>query len=776
MTVLQLDGVNPVTVQVETEREIKLLVEWSSPWEEFRTSIRPAFSKSPRRLAGEARTEIFPYKGMLLSLGLEILILLAIIIIPAKIASMTPYEPPKQAKYDVIYYSADELPRTEDAGGAQTGRSGKAGGREAFHHTQTIRVERGGSLREKVVDAPNLKLPVSNDAVANLLAYKPVAGPPPAEGLKSSFRGPGTLETQVVAPAPSMQQQAMRSAPSLTAPNVVAPAPSMPQQGMRATPSLSASAVVAPAPSMQQQAMRSAPSLNAPSVVAPSPAAPKRELAALQIPGSHVTQVVPPPVSAPERANNLNPKLTLPSQLVVAPAPAQVTRDLSARGPGFGSGELQKQIVPPAVQLPSGTARTGTGIFNGNSDAVVPPPVQMATGSMQQRRGPQGITGGVGVAAPTVQMGAGGMQRRGPQGLNGNANVVAPTVQIASSGMQRSGANGFGGNGLSGNTAVAAPTPSLSGVGSTTGRGQGNRGGGLGGVGDSGDVTAPPKAGGNGNGTGVVVSSKPGSQQGIPSGGGAGALAMSPKGGTEPGLGGSGGGQSIGHGNGPGSGFSGEGSGAGKDGLGRGSDPNAKGGISPYPGPGGTGTGVNGTPAMPGVSVKGGNSNIVTLPSFGGDGAQPNDPSRSSAGKDKRGSGYTIIATSHSGGAFNRYGYLKGDKVYTIYLDTMAGPAVMQMADPLSAAHPSSQDLDAPEPIRTDVPAGILHTRLVIACVMDTSGSLKNFQVLEPGNATMMAKVIAALPHWKFKPAMRSNQPVEVTAILGFNIDTNDRF
>jgi hypothetical protein len=723
VTVLQLDGA-PVTTQAGTERELKLLVEWSSPWEEFRTSIRPACTRSPRRLAGEARTEIFPYRGMLLSLGLEILILLAITIIPAKIASMTPYETPKQAKYDVIYYSADELPRMEDAGGAQTGHSGRAGGREAFHHTQTIRVERGGSLREKVVDAPNLKLPVSNDAVANLLAYKPIPGPPPAEGLKSSLRAPGAPEMRVVAPAPSLQQQVVRSAPSLTAL----------------------------------------------AVVAPSPAAPSRDLAALQIPGSHVTQVVPPPVSAPERTTmNLNPKLTLPSQLVVAPAPAQVTRDLSTRGPGFGSGELQKQVVPPAVQLPSGTARTGTGIFNGNSDAVAPPPVQMATGSIQQRRGPQGINGSTGVAAPTVQINNGGTQRR-PQGLDGNVNVVAPTVQIANGSTQR-----LGGNGLSGNANVTTPTPSLSGVGSTTGHGQGNRGGGLGGVGDSGAVAAPPKGGGSGNGTGVVVSSKPGSQQGIPSGGGAGALAMSPKGGTEPGLGGSGGGQSIGHGPGPGSGLSGEGSGAGKEGAGRGSDPNARAGISPYPGPGGTGTGVNGTPAMPGVSVKGGNSNIVTLPSFGGDGVQPNDPSRSSVGKDKRGSGYTVIATSRSGGALNRYGYLKGDKVYTIYLDTTVGPAVMQLADPLSAAHPSSQDLDAPEPIRTDLPAGILHTRLVIACVMDTAGSLKNFQVLEPGNAVMMAKVIAALPHWKFKPAMRANQPVEVTAILGFNIDTNDR-
>ena len=40
----------------------------------------------------------------------------------------------------------------------------------------------------------------------------------------------------------------------------------------------------------------------------------------------------------------------------------------------------------------------------------------------------------------------------------------------------------------------------------------------------------------------------------------------------------------------------------------------------------------------------------------------------------------------------------------------------------------------------------------------------------------MTAKIMAALPSWKFRPAMRGQQPVEVNAILGFNIDTNDRY
>ena len=45
----------------------RLLVEWSSPWEEFKTSLRPALKKSPKHLAGEAPIGMFPYRGMLLT-------------------------------------------------------------------------------------------------------------------------------------------------------------------------------------------------------------------------------------------------------------------------------------------------------------------------------------------------------------------------------------------------------------------------------------------------------------------------------------------------------------------------------------------------------------------------------------------------------------------------------------------------------------------------------------------------------------------------------------
>jgi hypothetical protein len=284
-------------------------------------------------------------------------------------------------------------------------------------------------------------------------------------------------------------------------------------------------------------------------------------------------------------------------------------------------------------------------------------------------------------------------------------------------------------------------------------------------------VAPPSNAGGNAAGSGVIISSQPGSQAGLPNSNGGGALAMSPSGTGKTGLGGSGGGGGIGTGNGPGSGLQGEGSGAGREGNGRGSDPNARGGISPYPGPGGSGNGYGGAPAVPGVSVEGGTT-TVTLPSFGAPGgdAPSSGPGHSSVNDHKR-SGVTVVATSRSGGVLPVYGYLKGDN-YSIYIETSLGTAVMQYSDPSSATHPSRETLSEPEPLRKDLPDGLRPTRLIIACTLDRSGEIKNPKVLEPGAAETTSKVLAALRSWKFRPAFRGNDPVEVTAIIGFGIDT----
>src|ERR1700737_3108067 len=323
-------------------------------------------------------------------------------------------------------------------------------------------------------------------AVANLLALKALPGPAPAEGMRSSARTTALPQT-AVPPAPQVQRDKMRALPTLSA-----------------------------------------------AAVPPSATAPQREVAMLHLPGSQVMEVVPPSVTAPEQVTDRNPRLLLPAPSVVAPPPT-LAREMAPMGPGFGPGELQKQIVPPPVQV---------------EDAA---------------------------------------QRRAMGGLGGSS-VVPPTVQVGAVSGQRFPASGMGSG-----SAVVPPPPSVSGAGSPTGQGRGNRGYGFGGPLDVGMAAAPPGSNGGGSASGVVVSSQPGSQVGIPGKGGAGSLAMSPSGGNQAGLGGSGGGGGIGRGDGPGSGFAGPGPGAGKQATGPGSDPLAHGGISPYPGRGGAGPGANAT-------------------------------------------------------------------------------------------------------------------------------------------------------------------------------------
>jgi hypothetical protein len=700
----------------------RLLVEWSSPWDEFKSALRPALARSPKALAGEAPIGIFPYRGILLSWLLECLLLIAVIVLPERFVSLEIPPPPTRPQWDVIYYSGDELPQTQDRGGAQSGKSGRAGGQQAHHRTQAIRVARGDRPSEKIVDAPHVNLPHSDSAVANLLAFKPTPGPPPSEGLRSSLIAPTLPTVAPVAPTPELNSDLKaRNANSLTPsiiPNIVPPAPEVSHASTRTSPTLGAS-VVPPAPTVAREKMRAAEPL-APTVVAPAPRDTPRDLASSRTPLTQTVEVVPPPVSAPQRDVSSAHKLSLPAPVVVAPPPSQVSRDLNSWG-ATATGDLRAKPVPPPPSA-SGGGSLGRTSGAALTPQVVPPPAS--------------IDGSQGSGAASAKSTA-----RSAGSLLGSATVVPPP-------------------------------PSLGGGKALSGSGRGNKGSGAGAQLDLGSPLAPPaNAGGNTAGNAVVMSSQPGTKVGLPNSSESGAIAMSPTGTSKSGLGGSGGGASIGKGNGPGSGLQAEGSGAGRDGVGRGSDPNARAGISPYPGQGGAGSGTTGTPAMPGVSVQGGTTTI-TLPSFGPSGgdAPSLGPGHSSVHA-QGGPSYTVKASSNSGGVFNRYGQLKGDN-YSSYIDTSLGIAVMQYADASSAAHPFSGDLIEPKPIRIDLPQGLRSTHVVFACILDRSGNLKDIKVLEPGAAETTSKILAALHSWKFRPAYRGNEPIEVNAFLGFGIDT----
>jgi hypothetical protein len=733
----------------------KLLVEWSSPWHEFTTAIGPAFRRSPAALAGEAPTGLFPVRGILVSWGAEAIVLALAIILPTKLATLRPFRPPTIAKHEVIYYHGDELPQVQDFGGAAVGRSGRAGGQQAHHRTQTIRVARGNSASDKVVDAPNIKLPVTTEPVANLLAFKSVPGPPPAEGLKATLTAPALSKNAFIAPPPQVLREMNRATPGLDN-SVVAPPPSnVSPERHRPVMGLS-STIIAPAPNdLPRDQSQSVVPMTSP-IIQPSPTDVQREPPPLRGPAAASAIVVPPPVSAPQRDATQAAKLTLPAPAVIAPPPSQVTSDHSVSGTNLSD----PKVVPPPVQVGGRSQDRNAIVGITGANQIVPPPPSVTGGTA--------ISGG----------GSGQNQKSGGFGTVLSAdNVVPPPPSVSSDGAGSVAGRGRRDvRGGIGNTAgeVVPPPPSLSGAGNpSSGRGRGTKGGGLGGPLDAGSVLAPPSAaGGNGGGKGVVVSSQPGSAVGVPGNATAGSIAMSPSGGSKPGLGGSGGGPGIGRGNGPGSGMTGEGSGAAKTGTGRGSDPNAHGGISPYPGSGGAGSGTGGQPPVPGVSIQGGNTAIVNLPSFGSGDSSPNVPGRSPTPGKHRSFDYTVEGTSRSGGAFNFYGLLHGDKVYSKQIPTVAGIVVMEFADPSSATRHYSQDLTSPEVLVANLPVALNHSRIIIRCQLNGSGVLREFHQIEADPGAPTAKVVAVLSTWKFIPALRGNDPVEVDVLLGFNVDT----
>ena len=826
----------------------KLLVEWSSPWREFVTSVRPALVRSERRLAGEAPFGLVPLRIVIPAYALEAFLVFAVIAVQLKIAELRPFVAPRFSSHDVIYYSGDELPRTEDLGGAEAGTSGRAGGSEAQHRTQTIRIARGGSLVPKIVDAPNLKLPSSHDAVANLLAIKADPGPPPADGLRSARSAPslagapiapapnvirdytrnGLQLDSVISPAPSVSRDKPVTAPTFSAtlippapevsrdhalvapalgPAVIAPAPRISRDRAPVVPSLTTT-VVEPAPSLTREAARSVPTL-APSVIPAAPSAVSRETS--RSPAPMNAGVVPPPASAPERAAIRDPKLSLPAPSVIAPPPsADISKDVHLVASGSIPDPSKTVVPPPPTQTSSGSLMSSLmGKIFGASEVVPPPPsvhssgpsggngtllaanivppppavgASAAGGNPRGTRNGMGPTLGSNVIAPPPSAGL-----SGSTGTRSPSSSTAPTIGMPSVVAPPPSLSGTGGTGNAGGSAgsprgtllannVVPPPPSVGGGSSSTGSGLGRNGGGRGATLDAGAVLAPPAAGGVGANAGAVLSSQPGPKVGLPSSGGAGSLAMSPSGGDKPGLGGAGSGTGIGHGNGPGSGMNGEGPGAGKTAAGHGSDAAARGGISAAAGPGGAGNAPSGTPAVRGVDISGG-SGIVTIPGFGSD-SSANDsqtPGRSTI-KQRQTLGVTVVATATSGGAFEPYkNLLRGEK-YTTYLETSLGTVVMEFADESATTHSFGGTLAAPTEIRADLPAGLVRARMVLTCTLDVSGNLKGVRVLEAGPAGMTAKVVAALRSWKFQPATRNNQPVEVTAILGFGIDTNDRF
>lgn len=640
----------------------QLLVEWSSPWQEFVSSVRPALRRSPPALDAEAKAGLFPWRGILAASLVEILAMLATAVVhPVEKTALAAIEEQPRS-HDIIFFSADELPRTRDLGGAPTGEEGKSGGASAHHPIQTIKVARGQKVQERVLDAPQLNLPKSDSAIKNLLSFKADVGPAPAEALPS-LRPAVTLPMAVAPPPPELRDQLRR-------PELIQQQVAPPPVELSAQPSY------------------------------------RRNLAV-------EASVVPPPVSAPERVFSHRAQLTLPAAVVVAPRP-----DLNVSARRRETMAPMASVAAPPVDLNATHSRSVAGL-TGNQN-VAPPPVEL---SAARGRSLSGLNRNQNVAPPPVDLQT--AKTRLTASL-GNGAVVPPPVETSARMQARAP--------LSGTGAVAPPQES-----------------------ESAKASQPSSAG-------VVVSPKPGEKAGQPEKSEPAMLAMSPAGNSR-GANGSGAGSGITLGTASGSSSAGTSTGAGFSGAGKSADASPRTGSSTNAGPGGAGDRYNGR--VPGVSVSGG-TNTITLPSFGG--PEPKTSGHSDVRKNSN--GITVVASPRAGGAMNYYGLLKGDRVYTIYFKTAAGMVSLQFADPESTIHPYTEDLIAPQALRTELPSDISRGHLVLKCVLDRSGAVKSVNILQSGEGEFEKQVLAALPDWKFSSAFRGSEPVEVIAILGFGVDT----
>src|SRR5246127_292897 len=83
----------------------KLLVAWSSRWQEFVGAIKPALARSEARLAGEAPFGLIPFRIMIPSYAVEALLIVSAIFVKVKIDELRPVVVPMVSSHDVIYYS-----------------------------------------------------------------------------------------------------------------------------------------------------------------------------------------------------------------------------------------------------------------------------------------------------------------------------------------------------------------------------------------------------------------------------------------------------------------------------------------------------------------------------------------------------------------------------------------------------------------------------------------------------------------------------------------------
>ncbi len=260
----------------------------------------------------------------------------------------------------------------------------------------------------------------------------------------------------------------------------------------------------------------------------------------------------------------------------------------------------------------------------------------------------------------------------------------------------------------------------------------------------------------------IVISINSGDAVGIPANGGPGSLAMSPAGrkqppGSEPGLAKT---ASRAPANGSGNGGAAPANGTG--GAATAGNGSGTPGNGTLPGFGSsTSAGTPPTTLSPGVTVRGG---VVSLDSFGPRVSPASPPARKAGDPTRKPAPVVVVATGRSGGGLSKYGVFKSQQVYTVYVETTSGSAVLEFA--LHDPGISASDLTAPDAIEARLPPARTRAGLIISCLLDTSGKLQNVRLVK-GAAPNSVAILDAIRGWRFHPALMGGSPVVVDALIG---------
>ncbi len=155
--------------------------------------------------------------------------------------------------------------------------------------------------------------------------------------------------------------------------------------------------------------------------------------------------------------------------------------------------------------------------------------------------------------------------------------------------------------------------------------------------------------------------------------------------------------------------------------------------------------------------------NNVYLPSFGT--GSPTAASHSPAGPQRN--DIVVIATPSAVRGERGLESLNVATLYTIYLQTGRGVAVMQYGQAASRQG-YDQELQPPQALNVELPSNFGEARIVVRCVLDVFGKLRQMRTVESSDPNLPVQMLRVLREWRFRPAERNSQPVEVDVLLGF--------